>query len=215
MHIYLFLFVAVSLGLVSYGFQSAGLGGGGLALNMRKRLPPLQQRVAKNVKGEEATFGKVDRGDDGEEIAVPYQGLAGNTEGRVFNSALQTFDPMEGTDDLPGEDGSDVKINAIQQRIEARVTELKKNGQWGEEGDEYGLDPLKTQNIFVTMGEQVRACKPFESFGDLALTYLLVLATTVLLSTYLISLREGLDGFIGWYEKTDLDALNGLFRNMR
>ena len=203
------IFVLLSLLVASSGFQTSLLG-----RSRRMSMPPLNQRVAKNEKGEERQFGKLD--DDGEgDMEVPYQGLAGNSEGRVFNTAIPTFDPMDGTDDLPGEDGSDAKISAIQSRIQERVAELKKTGEWGEEGDEYGIDPLRTQNLFVTMAQQAKACKPFDSFGDLSLTYLLVLTTTVFLSTYLISLREALDSFIGWYEQSDFDALTSVLNGFR
>ena len=150
------------------------------------------------------------------QVEVPFNGLVGNSEGRLFNSAVDTYDPMQNTEDLPGEDGSDEKIQAIQDRIQQRVDELKRSGEWGEEGDEYGVDPLRTQNILVTMTDQVKACRPFESFGELTLTYLLVLGTTILLGSYLILLREGSEGFMSWFTRNDFDdatsALNSLRR---
>ena len=82
------------------------------------------------------------------------------------------------------------KIAAIQARIEDRVAELKKSGEWGDEGDVYGADPLAKQSLVTTMGMQLKACKPFETIDELALTYLLVLVTTITLSVYLVVLRD-------------------------
>ena len=149
------------------------------------------------------------------EVEVPFNGLLGNSEGRLFNSAVDTYDPMENTEDLPGTDGSDEKIQAIQNRIQQRVDELKKSGEWGEEGDEYGVDPLRSQNLLITMKDQVKACRPFESLGELTLTYLLVLGTTVLLGSYLILLREGSEGFMSWFTQNDFDDATSVLNSLR
>jgi hypothetical protein len=172
----------------------------------------LYARVARDEKGEKTQMGKLDERED---VEVPVGGLAGNSEGRVFNKPLQTFDPMEDTASLPGEDGSDQKIAAIQSRIQQRVDELKRSGEWGEEGDEYGQDPLRDQSIFTTMAAQVKTCKPFESFDDLLLTYALVLVTTVTLGSYLIFLRESLDTFILWFTGNDFDQATSIINKLR
>jgi hypothetical protein len=52
---------------------------------------------------------------------------------------------------------------------------------------------------------QVRSCKPFESLDELALTYLLMLVTTVLLSAYLLVLRDSMDTAIVWFLRNDFD----------
>ena len=58
----------------------------------------------------------------------------------------------------------------------------------------------------TTMGMQLKACKPFETIDELALTYLLVLVTTITLSVYLVVLRDGFDTTAKWYINTDFDA---------
>ena len=133
--------------------------------------------------------------------------------GHYLISLLNVYDPLKDTADLPGEDGSPEKIAAIQARIEDRVAELKKSGEWGDEGDVYGADPLAKQSLVTTMGMQLKACKPFETIDELALTYLLVLVTTITLSVYLVVLRDGFDTAAKWYINTDFDAdfLSNLF----
>jgi len=206
----LLLLVVCVMTYTAFGFRPMS---SSLSRKVKAKGLILNQRVAKNNKEDETQMQKVELGED--EMIVPYTGLVGNEEGRVFNKPLQTFDPMDNTDDLPGEDGSDTKINAIQARIQARVEELKSAGQWEEDGDDFGMDPLRFQPLVVTMGEQVKVCKPFESISDLTLTYLLVLITTLALGSYLIALREGLDSFIGWYEASDFDAFTSAVNALR
>lgn len=170
----------------------------------------LYARVAKR---EEETTSEQTEGDGF--ITIPYEGLVGSERGGLFDTPLRMFDPMEDMDSVPGEDGSDEKIAAIQLRIKERVEELRKNGEWGEDVEEYGKDPLATLPLWQTIAMQLRTCKPYESTSELALTYVLILATTVVLSAYLLSLRDSLDAFIVWYTTTDFDgdAVSNLFRS--
>ena len=62
------------------------------------------------------------------------------------------------------------------------------------------------------MGQQLKACKPYDSIGDLGLTYILVLVTTIALGGYLITARNILDDFIPWFIKTDFDET--FFQNL-
>ncbi len=78
---------------------------------------------------------------------MSLQGIVG--ESSPFDKALDEYDPLKNTDDLPGEDGSEQKINAIQKRIQDRVEQLKKQGEW--EAETYGKDPLASISIFQTM----------------------------------------------------------------
>lgn len=164
----------------------------------------LSARLA-NKQDEDATQSLSGKPDDDEFMSIPYKGLVGYEPGSLFDKPLELFDPAKNTDDLPGEDGSPEKIAAIQSRIQARVEQLKSQGEWVE-GDEFGKDPLRSQPIFTTMAQQLQACRPFETVGELGLNYLLVLATTLSLSVYLVFLRESLDGIISWYVKTDFDS---------
>lgn len=146
-------------------------------------------------------------------VTIPFDGLVGRDQGSLFDKPLDVFDPIKDTDSLPGKDGSDEKIAAIQARITERVAVLKKAGQWDDGGDVFGKDPLATQPIWQTMAMQVKICKPFDSADELALTYVLLLMTTVFLMGYLIVLREAFDGFIIWFTTTDFDNdfLSSLF----
>ena len=146
-------------------------------------------------------------------VTIPFDGLVGRDQGSLFDKPLDVFDPIKDTDSLPGADGSDEKIAAIQARIRDRVAVLKKAGQWDDGGDVFGKDPLATQPIWQTMAMQVKICKPFDSTTELALTYVLLLMTTGFLMFYLIVLREAFDGFIIWFTTTDFDNdfLSGLF----
>jgi hypothetical protein len=138
-------------------------------------------------------------------MTLPVDGLVSSERGGLFDTPLSIFDPLKETDSLPGEDGSDEKIQAIQQRIQQRVAELKKSGEWGVDGDAFGRDPLAKLPLWQTMVMQVRSCKPFESLDELALTYLLMLVTTVLLSAYLLVLRDSMDTAIVWFLRNDFD----------
>lgn len=174
---------------------------------MLKRRIVLNARVAGKVEEVEQA-GKTE-----DLITIPFDGLVGREQGSLFDRPLDIFDPLKDTDSLPGEDGSDEKIAAIQKRIVERVTALKLAGQWGDDTDVQGKDPLATQPIWSTMAQQIKICKPFESVDELALTYILLLLTTAFLMVYLIVLRESFDTFIVWFVDSDFDNdfLNGLF----
>lgn len=147
---------------------------------------------------------------EGEGMAIPFDGVVGRENGALFDKPLNVYDPLKDTADLPGEDGSAEKIAAIQQRIEDRVAELKVAGEWGDDGDVFGTDPLARQSLVATMAMQMKACKPFETVDELALTYVLVLVTTVMLSVYLVFLRDSFDSAASWFINTDFDFLNSL-----
>ena len=90
---------------------------------------------------------KMDMGKMVEEGEIPYGGMVGKENGALFDKPLQPFDPLKNTEDLPGVDGSPEKIAAIQNRIQARVDELKKAGEWGDDTEAYGKDPLASQSL--------------------------------------------------------------------
>ena len=170
------------------------------------RVTSLGARVARKEEEQEKASEK-------DLVTIPFDGLVGRDQGSLFDKPLDVFDPIKDTDSLPGADGSDEKIAAIQARIRDRVAVLKKAGQWDDGGDVFGKDPLATQPIWQTMAMQVKICKPFDSTTELALTYVLLLMTTGFLMFYLIVLREAFDGFIIWFTTTDFDNdfLSGLF----
>ena len=169
-------------------------------------------RIAKKD-DEKEQVGKMEDEDD-KMITIPFNGLIGKEQGSLFDKPLDVYDPMKNTDDLPGTDGSDEKIAAIQARIQNRVEELKKAGEWGSE-EVFGKDPLAKQPIWITMAMQLKVCKPFESVDELALTYILLLTTTIVLMAYLLVLRETFDTFIDWFVRTDFDADFNLFDSFK
>lgn len=176
-----------------------------LKLSHIKSLKPLYGKIAKAE--DSGSLNSKTGVDKDETISVPFRGLVGYEPGSLFNKPVEVYDPLKDTNDLPGEDGSDEKILAIQNRIQERVEALKKAGEWGDDdSEEFGKDPLARQSIFKTMIMQVKACRPYENVSDLALTYTLVLISTFSVMIYLIFLREVLDNAITWYVNTDFDS---------
>ena len=165
---------------------------------------------AKIAKAEEE---KVYSTENGELVNLPYDGLVGSNRERLFDEPLEIYDPLKNTNDLPGEDGSEIKINAILAQIEERSQYLKSTGQWIED-DSFSSNPLSYQPIWITMKQQIQAARPFESISELWLTYILVIATTLLLSGYLVFLKEYLNAFVLWFINTDInsDFLNQILR---
>mmetsp|Transcript_21796 Transcript_21796/g.19856 ORF Transcript_21796/g.19856 Transcript_21796/m.19856 type:complete len:221 (-) Transcript_21796:53-715(-) len=165
-------------------------------------------------------YGQIAKKDDEVEtkenlVSIPYEGIIGGERGSLFKHPIDVYDPMKDTSDLPGEDGSDEKIAAIMKRIEERVQTMKQTGDW-DEGDTFGKNPLANQSLIDTMISQIKTCKPFESFDELALTYLLMLGTTVFLSTYLLTMRDLSNNFMLWFTGSDLDSefMNTVMRNI-
>ena len=125
----------------------------------------------------------------------------------MFSTPLKIYDPLDDIDDLPGEEGSDEKIAAIQKRIDEKVAALRKSGEWNDdEIDNYGKDPLRGIALPNVMLMQLKACKPFESSSDLLLNYLLLIATTVVIGGYVVVLRDGIEVVMNWYVNTDFDT---------
>ncbi len=136
-------------------------------------------------------------------MSIPYAGLVGYEPNNLFHQPIDVNDPLKDTNDLPGEDGSDEKISAIQQRIQSRVDALKMEGKWENEADQFGKDPLALQPIWVTMMMQIKACRPFDTWDELALTYSLVLFTTVAIGWYIVFVSESVKSGLDWYIQTD------------
>jgi len=140
-------------------------------------------------------------------IKIPYDGLMGFEQGTVFSTPLQVYDPLDDVDDLPGEEGSDEKLEAIQKRIDDRVAAMRKAGEWNDdEIENYGKDPLRNIPLPSTMLMQMKACKPYDSPSELLLTYILLMITTIVLGGYVIVLRDSLESFMQWYVNTDFDS---------
>lgn len=171
----------------------------------------LQGKIAKIEEGKNSAV-NFDNNDRDGGVNIPYAGLIGYEANNLFYQPIDINDPLKDTSDLPGEDGSDEKIAAIQQRIQNRVESLKLEGNWENEADQYGKDPLATQPIWITMMMQLKACRPFETWDELALTYTLVILTTAVLAGYIILVSDTLKSTLDWYVQTDFNA--ELFNNI-
>ena len=132
-------------------------------------------------------------------MTLPFKGLSGSQEGALFDNPLEVFDPTKDTDDLPGEDGSDERAAAVLKRIDERVLAMKESGEWDEMGSEFGVNPLANVPLWKTIIAQMRVVKPYDSVSEFALTYVLVLATTIVLTTYILLLNEIDENFIVWF----------------
>jgi hypothetical protein len=140
-------------------------------------------------------------------LVIPYSGLMGYIPNNLFYEPVDVArDPLQNTDDLPGEDGSEEKLAAIQKRIAERVESLREKGLWKNDGDDFGRDPLAKQPLWKTMAMQLKACRPFATWDELALTFVLVIGTILSLTAYLIFLTWFLEGAVNWYFRTDFDA---------
>lgn len=202
--IYAYAFVA----LTPSSFKSISINS-----NLNKiKITQIFAKVARTEEDEKIT--KVEKGTD-KMMNLPYSGLVGYEPNNLFYEPIDISDPLRDTNDLPGADGSDEKIEAIQQRIQQRVEALKAAGEWDDEYTEFGKDPLVNLPIWQGMIMQLKSCKPFESVDELALTYLLVLLTTFATIVYLAFLRDSLDTVFTWYLNTDFDSdfITNLFKN--
>lgn len=121
-------------------------------------------------------------------------------------------EPAASVNIIPVDQGGEDRRNAIQMQIAQRVAVLKKEGQWSDGPEVFGKDPLASQPIWKTMAEQLKECR-FETLGEFATIYFLLLATTAFLTTYLLVLRDVFDSFIIWFVKNDFenDFLQSLF----
>lgn len=173
----------------------------------------LHARIA--TKNDEQSSEATNESENEKMMSIPYDGILGKDRGSLFDRPLEIYDPINNTDDLPGEDGSDEKLNAIMKRIEERVELMKNRGEWDDE-ESFGSNPLSNKPIIEVMLMQLKACKPFESFDDLLLTYFLMVGTTISLSAYLIFLRENFNNFMLWFTGSDFDSefMNSIMQNI-
>ena len=139
---------------------------------------------------------------DDEMVSLPFTGIIGGGTDTLFKKPLEIYDPLKDTSDLPGEEGSDERINAMFARIEERVQKLKSTGEWNT--SQYG-DPLKDIPLWRTMIYHLQAAN-LGTIDELILTFILVLVALVTLATYTITLNASLNNVMNWYIKTDFDA---------
>lgn len=137
-------------------------------------------------------------------VNLPQEGLIGYQPGSLFYKPIDIYDPLENTYDLPGEDGSPEKISAIEKRIAEKVEKLKVSGEWDQfTSKEFGKDPLRDVPLLQAVFSNIKAGKPFDSWGELAVTMFSVAATIVLLSVYLLGVTALCDSFVEWFKSLD------------
>lgn len=165
----------------------------------------LYGRAAK-VEEKEAS-GSAEQGDgDDDPVSLPFTGVIGMQGGNLFEKPLDVYDPTKDLMDVPGEDGSAEQAAAMQAKIQKRVAELKRTGEWDRANEEFGKDPLSNVPMGSAMLSMLKAAKPFERWDEFALTYFIVLGGSAVLMAYVISIGTGIDGFIEWFVKTDFDS---------
>ena len=127
----LLVFVSIS-NSVSFSIPSRHISRRFLSVDARKTC--LGARVARKEEEQEKASAS-------DMVTIPFDGLVGRDQGSLFDRPLDVFDPIKDTDSLPGADGSDEKIAAIQARISDRVAAMRQAGQWDDGGDAFGKDP--------------------------------------------------------------------------
>lgn len=163
---------------------------------------------AKSSIGEDSVEGGDSKQMNNAKVNVPFRGLAGYESNSLFEEPIEIPNTTTNFKDLPGEDGSDEKIRAIQQRIQQRVDELAKAGPITDDETDpsFGGDPLTEYSLLQLMMMQVKSAKIFDSVDEMFLTLSLVIITIVALSTYTVVLEYGVTNFVQWFLKTDFDA---------
>lgn len=178
-----------------------------ITLSTKSKLLQFQLLARVSRTEEDAKAEQAAEGGSEDSITIPYKGLMDFEQGRMFSQPLKEYDPLDDIDDLPGEEGSDEKLAAIQKRIEDRVAALRKSGEWNdEEIQNYGRDPLRDIPLPNVIAMQIKAVKPFESPSDLALNYILLIITTIVIGGYVAFLRDNIESLMNWYVGTDFDS---------
>lgn len=156
---------------------------------------------------EKETSGAAEQSDtDDESTPLPFTGVIGMQGGNLFENPLDVYDPTKDLMDVPGEDGSAEQAAAMQAKIQKRVAELKRTGEWDRANEEFGRDPLANVPMGSAMISMLKTAKPFERWDEFALTYFIVLGGSAILMAYVISIGTGIDTFIEWFVKTDFDS---------
>eukprot|EP01038_Epipyxis_sp_PR26KG_P010887 gene10887-14613_t len=143
--------------------------------------------------------------DDGNTVAIPYTGMAGYKRGNLYNKPLEIYNPVNDMDNLPGEPGSEERRNAMFERIQKRVDELKASGQYEYEYRDV-KSPVLTQSEFLTAWQIVKSIKPWQQADELGLSMLLSVVVLFTFSSYLYFVREVFEKFMTWFIDTDFDS---------
>jgi hypothetical protein len=162
----------------------------------------LGPKILKDETGQEST---AQEGDGERMVTIPFTGLVGTESGNLFNKPLEVYSPgNEILNELDDDEVTEENMQIIQQRIQARVEELKSRNEW--EGDSFGKNPLEGIPDYQVMIDQVKSVKPFETLDELALDYSLMLATTAIMTILVFVFQAGLDEAITLFLQTDFDS---------
>jgi len=160
----------------------------------------------KEASGSMADQGDGDGDDDNNNPSLPFTGVIGMQGGNLYENPLDVYDPTKDLMDVPGEDGSAEQAAAMQAKIQRRVAELKRTGEWDRANEEFGKDPLANVPMGNAMVSMLKTAKPFERWDEFALTYFIVLGGSAILMAYVVTIGGGIDTFIEWFVKTDFDS---------
>jgi hypothetical protein len=183
-------------------------------ISSHKKLNLIQRNARASKVEEKETSGELINSDNNPDgtVPLPYSGLIGMEGRNLFEKPLEVYDPTKELMDVPGKDGSEEQMLAMQKKIQDRVEALKKSGEWQRNNEEFGKDPLSEVPIWSAMISQLKSSKPFETWDEFALTYVLVLVLGTVMMGYILSIGYGIDEFIEWFEKTDFDS--DFFQNL-
>ena len=105
------------------------------------------------------------------------------------------------------------EISAMLSKIDDRVATLKKSGEWGDDGQEYGQDPLKNVSLLSAIVLQIKAVKPYSSIGEFGQALSFTVLVTLFLGGYITIINKYMNDFIIWFNGRDFDFLGFLIRS--
>lgn len=144
------------------------------------------------------------RGEGGEEeemIVLPFDGLVGREKG-LFRKELDALNPIQAAYDLlPGEDGSPERKAAIEAAVRQRIAAIQADNYKPMLVDD---DPLKGVPLWKASLQMLAVCRPFESYSELALTFLLANLTTIVVGLYVTAVNTSFSSWMQWYIDSDI-----------
>ena len=139
-------------------------------------------------------------GEEEEMIVLPFDGLVGREKG-LFRKELDAMNPIQAAYDLlPGEDGSPERKAAIEAAVRQRIAAIQADNYEPMLVDD---DPLKGVPLWKASLQMLAVCRPFESYSELALTFLLANLTTIVVGLYVTAVNTSFSSWLQWYIDSD------------
>jgi len=164
-------------------------------LMARVSKPDNQQasRVVVGASGDEG--GKDPEGDD--MITLPFDGLVGKRSGGLFDKPLEAMDNEQAEFDRLSDEEKRIFVD---RKISARIEAIKRGDA---EPIPQSKDPLEGMTTLDIMRSALAVTKPFDSWSDFALAYILAIFTTLFVLGYNVLLTENLGNLMDWFLDTD------------